>query len=149
EAKTRICHTLEGDQPGCEFVGFAIRQYRVGKHQSGKGPRGCKRLGYKTLIKPAKANIKEHLTELGRIMQRAKALPQGQLIRQLHPVIRGWAHDYRPGVSQAVYDRLDPLPWEKPRRWAHWRHPKQTPAWRMKRYWHRLGTRLTFATSAT
>src|SRR5262249_47685639 len=39
EAKSRICHTLEGDQPGFEFLGFHIRQYRVGKHQSGKGPK--------------------------------------------------------------------------------------------------------------
>jgi RNA-directed DNA polymerase len=62
EAKSRICHTLEGEQPGFEFLGFDIRQYRVGKHQSGKGPRGGKRLGYKTLIKPAKANIKAHIS---------------------------------------------------------------------------------------
>ena len=149
EAKSRICHTLEGDQPGFAFLGFDIRQYRVGKHQSGKGPRGCRRLGYKTLIKPAKANIKEHLAELGRIIRRAKALPQGQLIRQLNPAIRGWANYYRTGVSQAVYDRLDHLTWAKLRRWAHWRHPKKPPAWRMKRYWHRLGTCLTFATPAT
>src|SRR5688572_27574159 len=33
--KTRIRHTLEGDQPGMDFLGFHIRQYRVGKHQSG------------------------------------------------------------------------------------------------------------------
>jgi RNA-directed DNA polymerase len=149
EAKSRICHTLEGEQPGFEFLGFDIRQYRVGKHQSGKGPRGGKRLGYKTLIKPAKANIKEHLAELGRIIRHAKALSQGQLIRQLNPVIRGWANYYRTGVSQAVYDRLDHLTWAKLRRWAHWRHPKKTPAWRMKRYWHRLGMRLTFATPPT
>jgi RNA-directed DNA polymerase len=149
EAKSRICHTLEGDQPGFEFLGFDIRQYRVGKHQSGKGPRGCGRLGYKTLIKPAKANIKEHLAELGRIIQRGKALPQGQLIRQLNPKIRGWANYYRTGVSQAVYERLDHLTWAKLRRWARWRHPKQSTAWVIQRYWHRLGVRLTFATSAT
>ena len=37
-SKTRISHTLAGDQPGMDFLGFHIRQYRVGKHQSGKGP---------------------------------------------------------------------------------------------------------------
>jgi RNA-directed DNA polymerase len=59
-SKTRMSHTLEGDQPGMDFLGFHIRQYRVGKHQSGKGPRGVQRLGYKTLITPAKANVKAH-----------------------------------------------------------------------------------------
>ena len=69
EAKSRIRHTLEGDQPGFDFLGFNIRQYRVGKHQSGKRSNG-KRLGFKTLIKPAKANMAAHLAELGRIIGR-------------------------------------------------------------------------------
>src|SRR5919197_6465010 len=149
EAKSSIHHPLEGDQPGSVFLGFHIRQYRVGKHQSGKGPRGAERLGYKTLIKPAKANVQEHLAELGRVIQRGKALPQGQLIHQLNPKIRGWANYYRVGVSQAIYERLDHLTWAKLRRWALRRNPKKSTAWALRRYWHRLGTRLTFATSAT
>jgi RNA-directed DNA polymerase len=114
-----------------------IRQYRVGKHHSGKHPYGH-RLGFKTLIKPAKANIQEHLAEIGRIIQRAKALPQGEVIRQLNPKIRGWAHYYRTCVSQAVYSRLDQLTWEKLRRWAHRRHPTKSAGWVRKRYWHRV-----------
>ena len=119
EAKSRLCHTLEGEQPGCAFLGCDIRQYRVGKHQSGKGPGGRGRLGYNTLITPAKANVKEHLAEIGRIIQGGKALPQGQLIRQRNPTIRGWANYERTSVSQAVYERLDHLTWAKLRRWAH------------------------------
>jgi len=46
---TRISHTLEGEQPGMDVLGFHIRQYRVGQHPSGKGPRGHQRLGFKTL----------------------------------------------------------------------------------------------------
>jgi RNA-directed DNA polymerase len=149
EAKSSIRHTLEGNRPGVRFLGFDIRQYRVGKHQLGKGPGGHGRLGYKTLIKPAKDNVQDHLAELGRIIERGMALPQGQLIRQLNPKIRGWANYYRTGVSQAVYDRLDHLTWIKLRSWARWRHPRKPTAWAIKRYWHRLGTRLTFATSAT
>jgi RNA-directed DNA polymerase len=88
ETKSHIRHTLEGEDPGFEFLGFHIRQYRVGKLQSGQRP-GGQRLGYKTLIKPAKANIQEHLAELGRIIRRSRALPQGEMIRQLNPTIRG------------------------------------------------------------
>jgi RNA-directed DNA polymerase len=148
EAKSRISHTLEGDQPGFDFLGFHIRQYRVGKYQSGKGPQG-QRLGYKTLIKPAKANIQEHLAGLGQIIQRGKALAQGELIRQLNPKIRGWANYYRTSVSQAVYARLDFLLWEKLRAWTRRRHPRKPIGWATKRYWHRLGTRWAFATSPT
>jgi RNA-directed DNA polymerase len=78
-AKSHISHTLEGDQPGFDLLGFNIRQYRVGKYQSGKRPNG-QPMGFKTLIKPAKANIAAHLAELGRIIGRGKALPQGALI---------------------------------------------------------------------
>jgi RNA-directed DNA polymerase len=149
EAKSSMRHTLEGDPPGLTFLGFDIRQYRMDKHQSGKGPRGHGRLGYKTLIKPAQAHVTDQLAELGRIIKRGRALPQGLLMRQLNPTIRGWATYYRTGVSQAVYDRLDHLPWIKLRSWARGRHPRQSIGWVTRRYWHRLGARLTFTTSAT
>ena len=97
--KTPMSHTLEGDQPGVDFLGFTIRQYRVGKHQSGKGPGGYRRLGYKTLITPAKANMKEHLAELGRVIRAGQNWPQATLIHKLNPTIRGWANDYRTWVS--------------------------------------------------
>jgi RNA-directed DNA polymerase len=147
-AKSHISHTLEGDQPGFDWLGFNIRQYRVGKHQSGKLSNG-KRLGFKTLIKPAKANMAAHLAELGRIIGRGKVLSQGALIHQLNPKIRGWANYYRTSVSQAAFDRLDFLTWEKLRRWAHRRHPRRSAGWVWKRYWHQLGIRVAFATPAT
>ena len=81
--KTRIRHTLEGDQPGMDFLGFHIRQYRVGKHQSGKSSRG-KPLGYKTLIQPAQANVADHLAELGRIMGEARTWPPMERPRTSH-----------------------------------------------------------------
>jgi RNA-directed DNA polymerase len=147
-AKSHISHTLEGDQPGFDWLGFNIRQYRVGTHQSGKRSNG-QRLGFKTLIKPAKANMAAHLAELGRIIGRGKVLSQGALIHQLNPKIRGWANYYRTSVSQAAFDRLDFLTWEKLRRWANRRHPRRSAGWVWKRYWHQLDTRVAFATSAT
>ena len=126
-----------------------IRQYRGSTYQAGTGPGGHGRLGFKTLIKPAKVKVQDHLAALGRLIKRGKALPQGQLIRQLNPAIRGWANYYRVGVSHAVYERLDHLTWIKLRHWARWRHPRKSTAWAIRRYWHRIGTRLTLATSAT
>jgi RNA-directed DNA polymerase len=51
-SKTKTTHTLitvEGNV-GFDFLGFAIRQFPVGKHHSGIHPHGG-RLGFKTLIK--------------------------------------------------------------------------------------------------
>src|SRR5688572_17235268 len=65
----------------------------------------------------------------------------------LNPMECG-ANYYRHVVSQAVYGQLDYLTWAKLRHWARWRHPRKSTAWAIRRYWHRIDTRLTFATSA-
>ena len=149
EAKSSMRHTLEGEQAGLTFLGCDIRQYRVGTHQSGQGPRGHGRLGSKTLIKPAKAKVRDQLAELGRLIKRGRALPQGLVIRQRNPTIQGWATYDRTGVSQDAYERLDHLTWITLRSWARWRHPRQSIGWVTRRSWHRVGARLTCATSAT
>jgi RNA-directed DNA polymerase len=147
-SKTRISHTLEGDQPGMDFLGYHIRQFRVGHHQSGKRPGGA-RLGYKTLIQPAKANVKDHLAELARIIRSGQNWPQEALIRQLNPKIRGWANYYRTWVCQATFNRLDHMIWVKLRRWASRRHPHTSLQWVHNRYWHRRDDRERFATPKT
>jgi RNA-directed DNA polymerase len=93
--------------------------------------------------------VQDHLAALGRIIKRGQALPQGPLIRQLNPTMRGWANYDRVGVRHAVYERLDHLTWITLRHWARWRHPRKSTAWAIRRYWPRVGPRLTCATSAT
>jgi RNA-directed DNA polymerase len=140
---------LAGDQPGLDFLGFHIRQSRVGQQHSGKGPGGQQRLGYKTLITPAKASTKEHLAELGRVIRAGQNWPQAALIHALNPKIRGWANYYRTWVSQATFSRWDRLTWEKLRSWARRRHPPKAARWGAARYWHRRESRQVFATPIT
>ena len=73
-SKTRIAHTLHpiNGQAGFDFLGFTIRQFPMGKSQSGKNGHG-KPLGFKTLIKPSQAKVKEHLRAVGRTVQLLKA----------------------------------------------------------------------------
>jgi hypothetical protein len=61
-SKTRLAHTLdkhEDEESGFNFLGFKIRQYLVGKYQSGRIKAGL--LGYKTIITPTKESQKTHL----------------------------------------------------------------------------------------
>jgi RNA-directed DNA polymerase len=148
-AKTRIHHALEGDQPGMDFLGFHIRQYRVGTHQSDTGPRGYQRLGFKTLITPAKAHVTAHLAELGRMIRSGRAWPQAAVIRQLNPQSRGWANYDRTGVSPATFRRWDHLTWVKVRHWARRRHPNASAGGVYDRYWPRRESRRVFAPPAT
>ena len=67
--KTRLVHTLyehEGQKPGFDFLGFSIRQFKVGKNHSGKTSRK-KVLGFKTIIAPSDKKIKQHYEHLAQI----------------------------------------------------------------------------------
>lgn len=71
-SKTRFSHTLhkyEGNV-GFDFLGFNIRQYKVGKTHYGKsGGNGASRiLDFKTIIKPSKEALKKHTTKVGKII---------------------------------------------------------------------------------
>jgi len=59
DKKTRLTHTSSR----FDFLGFNIRQYKVGKHKSGKSRNG-NRLGFKTLIMPSKDKVKKHYKKI-------------------------------------------------------------------------------------
>jgi RNA-directed DNA polymerase len=137
-SKTRITHTLneyEGQKPGFDFLGFNIRQYKVGKYQSGKDGKG-KILGFKTIIKPSDEKVKQHYQDLAKIIKNHNAAPQAALISNLNPVIRGWANYYRTVCSKETYSYIDRLLYLRLRRWADRRHPRKTKAWVNQKYWH-------------
>jgi RNA-directed DNA polymerase len=137
-SKTFITHTLEVYQGrvGFDFLGFTVRQFRVGKHHSGKSGQG-QRLGFKTLIKPSKKKAKVHYARLKRIVREMRGATQEELIDRLNPVIRGWSNYYRSVVSKATFARLDHLLHKLLRRWAQRRHPTKSTTWVVARYWRR------------
>ncbi|MGH2412570.1 MAG: reverse transcriptase domain-containing protein, partial [Microcystaceae cyanobacterium] len=74
-SKTRLTHTLhkyEEQKPGFDFLGFNIKQYPVGKYQSGKNNQGTL-LGFKTLIKPSSKKLKIHTESLRSVIRTHKA----------------------------------------------------------------------------
>jgi RNA-directed DNA polymerase len=136
--KTQITHTLEGENPGFDFLGFNIRQHPVGKYSSGKGSKG-KALGFKTLITPSKKSIKEHYQKLKGIINAHKTAPQGALISRLKPVIRGWSSDFSAVASKKTFSELDSMLYSKLRRWASRRHPNKSKKWAARKYWQTMG----------
>ena len=139
--KTKIVHTLhehEGQNPGFDFLGFNIRQYPVGKHQSGKKPNGEK-LGFKTIIKPSKEKVKEHYRKLADIVDKHKASSQHALISKLAPVIRGWCNYYRTVCSKDTYSKVQHLLFYKLTRWGYRRHSNKSKKWSNNKYWHTIG----------
>ena len=135
-SKTRLTHTLQkydSKMPGFDFLGFNIRQYPVGKYQSGKN-NGIL-LGFKTLIKPSKEKLKLHAKSLSSIIKTQKAAPQEALISRLNPIIQGWSNYYSTGVSKEILSGMDKLTYQQLRAWSIFRHPNKGKHWISKRYW--------------
>jgi RNA-directed DNA polymerase len=135
-SKTRIPHTLaipEGT-PGCDFLGFGIRQDVAGKTRTGKDPRG-RLQGFKTRITPSTAAIQRHVQHLREIVHRHKHVEQAALITHLNPVIRGWARYYAPVISAHVFRKLDHVLYTMLRAWAGYRHGDKSKHWTTGKYW--------------
>ena len=142
-SKTRVTHTLdehEGNE-GFDFLGFNVRQYRVGKYHT-RTYRG--KPGFKTLIKPSRKACERHLQEVREVIRRHKGVPQAALIKVLNPKMRGWAQYYSACVAKETFDRMDEQVFHKLYRWARFRHPRKTGGWCVKRYWKRKGERTNF-----
>ncbi|MEH2302371.1 group II intron reverse transcriptase/maturase [Nostoc sp.] len=103
-SKTRLTHTLSehnGQDVGFNFLGFHVRQYPVGKYNTGCNSQG-KPLGFKTLIKPSKEKLKVHYNRIAKVIDQHKAASQSALIVHLNPIIRGWANYYRTVVDKSL-----------------------------------------------
>ena len=146
--KTKIVHTLheyEGQKPGFNFLGFNIRQYPVGKNQSGKSPRG-ELLGFKTLIKPSKESLLKHYRELAEIVDKHKAAPQSALVSRLRLKIVGWCNYFKTGCSKESFAKMYNLLFQKLLRWCYRRHPNKSRTWAVNKHFHtKGGDKWTFA----
>lgn len=137
-SKTRITHTLNqhDGSVGFDFLGFHIRQYKVGKTHSARSTgRQPKLLGFKTIIKPSKAALKRHQQALRTVVKIHRSAPQARLIGQLNPIIKGWTAYYSTVCSKATFSKMAHLTFLKLKRWAYRRHPNKARTWIIHKYW--------------
>ena len=140
-SKTRLAHTLyehDGQDAGFNFLGFNVRQYPVGKYNTGCNGYG-EPLGFKTLIKPNKEKVKVHYNRIAEVIEQHNAAPQAALIDQLNPIIRGWTNYYSTVVSKEVFSALDKDGYRKLKSWAQHRHPNKSGHWVADKYWQIIG----------
>ena len=148
-SKTRLAHTLnklEDEETGFNFLGFNIRQFPVGKYNSGKGTRGIL-LGFKTIITPSKESQKRHYRKVAEVINKSRGLNQATLIKRLNPIIRGWCNYFSTVVSNEVFSRLWHLVVWKLLKWGHHRHRNKGKAWIRLKYFKTVeGNNWVFAT---
>jgi RNA-directed DNA polymerase len=121
EAKTRIVNLDEG----FDFLGFNVRQYKVTTSKS----------GYRLLIKPSKQSVKVIKRKLKTTFRKWHGHSVQDLIKDLNPVIRGWANYFRVGVSGATFDKLDDYLFKLQVRWVRRQHPTKNRGWQKRNYW--------------
>jgi RNA-directed DNA polymerase len=100
--KTKITHITEG----FDFLGQNIRVYP----------------NRKVLIKPSKDSIKAVIAKLKGIIIKHRGNQSAVLIRNLNPVITGWANFHRHACSKKVFFKLDRILWRNIWNWARRRH---------------------------
>ena len=118
--KTLFTHVSDG----FDFLGQNIRKY-----------------GDKLLIKPAHKNVKAFLAKVKALVEANKAAPASLLIKQLNPVIRGWANYHRPIVAKQTFNYVDYRIWKLLWRWCRRRHLNRCKRWIKEKYFKRVGTR--------
>lgn len=125
--KTTRCHTLHGENPGFEFLGFQVRQYPVGKYKSKRG--------YKTLTTPSTSGVKRHVARLKQTIHRHRGATQQILIDRLNPIIQGWSQYYRSVSSSKTFAKVSSILFWQLMSWANHRHPELNRHQTVSRYW--------------
>ena len=100
--KTKITHITEG----FDFLGQNIRKYSCGK----------------LLIRPSKDAIRSVKEKLKGIIVKHRGSQAAVLIRNLNPVITGWANYHRHICSKRTFYKLDRILWRNIWNWARRRH---------------------------
>jgi len=118
EEKTKITHIAKG----FDFLGQNVRKYAE-----------------KLLIKPARRSVKALMDKVREIVKTNKGATQADLIRQLNPVIRGWAMYHRHVVSKSCFSSIDSQIWQLLWQWAMRRHPMKGARWVRRKYFHSEG----------
>lgn len=135
-SKTTITHTLQEirGSVGFDFLGWAVRQFPVGKTHSGTNRYGTP-LGFKTIIRPSKEAVKRHVTELGTIIRRNRQASQGQLIKEINLVTHGWTNYHRTMSATTTFQYCRFVLFHQLQRWAQRRHPHKGKRWVANTYW--------------
>jgi RNA-directed DNA polymerase len=104
-----------------------------------------RKFGDKLLIQPSRKNTHTFLDKMRQLIRQNRGLSQTHLIRQLNPVIRGWANYHRHIVAKRTFKKVEWVLWHSLWRWARRRHSGKGSRWIIQRYWRPIGDKKVFA----
>ena len=80
-----------------------------------------------------------HLRNIKAYLKSHEQTPAGQVVRDLNPVIRGWANYYRHCAASETFSKADHQMWQMLWVWAKRRHPNKPAKWVKQRYFRNDG----------
>lgn len=110
-------------EEGFDFLGQNVRKYNG-----------------KLLIKPSRKSVRTFLEKVRRIIKANKQATAGGLIRQLNPLIRGWANYHRHVASKETFTSIDDAIFKAIWHWAKRRHPGKGRRWIYDKYFRTIGS---------
>lgn len=122
--KTRIVHLLEG----FDFLGFNVRHYE----------RKARRNRRALFIKPSKESVQKIRNKLRDKWLSLVGSNAIAVVKELNPVIRGWANYFRIGVASRIFGKLDNWMFIRERRFLKRTHPNKPKCWHDAKYFGKL-----------
>lgn len=112
-------------EKGFDFLGQNIRMYSKGK----------------LLIRPTMESLKSVLIKLKQTINKHLGSTSAVLIRNLNPIITGWANYHKHICAKSYFYRLDMIIWRNIWNWARKRHNKLCSWDIVDKYFMRIGKR--------
>lgn len=122
--KTRIVKVTDG----FDFLGFTVIRRKNAQSRKGSA----------THTLPSRKSIKTFKEKVAAIVRKNRQRSPDLLLKELNPLITGWAHYYRCGVSQATFGHLETYIYLKLWKWARRRHPNKSKTWIYDRYYSKV-----------
>jgi RNA-directed DNA polymerase len=122
--KTCITHI----ENGFDFLGQNLRKFNG-----------------RLLIRPSKKNTHVFLEKVRQCIRNHNGTSQTDLIRQLNPIVRGWANYHRHIVAMATFKQVEWVMRNSLWRWAKRQHRGKSAHWVFQRYWRPVGGKKVFA----
>ncbi len=119
--KTRITRI----EDGFEFLGQHMRKHRG-----------------KLITSPSKSSIRSIVAKTRNVIKACLGRKTTDMIKELNPIIRGWANYHRHVCSKKTFNYIDKCIFKNLWNWARRRHKEKSGRWLARKYFRTAGNRM-------
>jgi RNA-directed DNA polymerase len=145
EEKTKIVHSTEGfNFLGCHIKHYENRikgTYRVKLLNGTKTERNRANATHVMRIEPMKEKVIAHWRKVSDKIWSLRTAPAAAVIKEIQPIITGWANTYKEFHASEAFNKLDNLLYLRLLQWSKRRHPDKGVKWVVDKYFGHVNGR--------